>query len=126
MTTYELYKANLNGDIKMYLGEETAEEPSYTVVALGYWMDVNANPVDWGADGYAAFTELRFKEESIKLGLGNNPGNCDPNGVEIPVKLIVTCANNTGKAIINLTIKITKFTDMKQCPKVILRMLKRN
>lgn len=111
MTTYQLYKAKLDKTLKMYLGEETAEDPTYTANAPGYWIDVMGKATKWGTGSEAVWAELQMNETTINLAVGNAPDNCDPNGVVIPVKLIVTCAENAGKATINLNIKITDYVE---------------
>lgn len=116
MTTYQLYTAKLDKTLKMYLGEETTEDPSYTANAPGYWMDAIGNVANWGTGSDAVWVELQMNETTINLAVGNNPDNCDPSGVVIPVKLIVTCADNAGKVTINLTIKLTTFVDSETPP----------
>lgn len=116
MTTYQLYTAKLDKTLKMYLGEENAEDPSYTANAPGYWMDVTGNVTNWGSGSDAVWAELQMNETAIKLAVGNAPDKCDPSGVIIPVKLILICADNAGKVIINLTIKLTTFVDPETPP----------
>lgn len=107
MTTYQLYTANLDEKIKMYLGEVTAEDPTYTASAPGYWINAEGKSTNWGSKEDVVYVQLYMNETTIELSVGINPDNCDPSGSEIPVKLILTCADNTGKVTVNLTIKIT-------------------
>lgn len=38
MTTYQIHRARVSGDLKIYCGEETTEAPSYTADVPGYWL----------------------------------------------------------------------------------------
>ena len=103
MTTYEIFSAKQNGELKVYLGEETEEEPSYTADAPGYWINGDGEASGWG-DGII-WCSLGGNEESLYLYGGNHPGNCDPNGQTVTTKMIITC--NGGKAIFNITYNVT-------------------
>ena len=103
MTTYEIFQAKNNGSLKVYLNEESEEEPSYTADAPGYWIDESGNPVAYSA-GHI-WCSLGGSETELYLFGGNHPENCPTDGTTIHTKVIVTC--NGGKAIFNLTYEIT-------------------
>lgn len=102
MTTYQIHKARVNGDLKMYMLEVSGEDPEYTATAPGYWIaaDGSASPY---ADG-VVYCELSTNETSLKLRAGNHPDNCSPNGTTIQTKIIVVC--NGGQAVLNVTFNI--------------------
>ena len=103
MTTYEIYSAKMSGDLKIYLNEETEEDPSYTADVPGYWIDAAGQASGWG-DGII-WCSLGGNETSLYLYGGNHPGNCSTEGQTVNTKVIITC--NGGKAIFNLTYDVT-------------------
>ena len=113
MTTYEIYKAINNGEVKLYCNEVTAEEPSYTANAPGYWMDGDGAPSAY-ADG-VIFAETGRNETTLTLYVGNHPDNCNPNGQTVNTKLIYTHTNG-GKLVLNVTVEIKAFTDPETTP----------
>lgn len=106
MTTYEIFSAKQSGDLKLYLNEESTDEPEYTSDAPGYWIDEAGAPGKY-AEG-VIWCSLGGNETSLYLYGGNHPGNCSPNGQVVKTKVIITC--NGGKAIFNLTYSVTTKT----------------
>lgn len=102
MTTYQIFSAMKNGDLKGYIDEVTDEDPEYTAGAPGYWLDGDGKAAGY-ADGMA-YLELHGSETELILAMGNHPDNCPPTGKTFSTKYILTC--NGGKVILNLTIDI--------------------
>ncbi len=109
MTTYEIHRAKVAGELKMYINKESGEDVDYTADAPGYWLSAEGESSPY-ADGIL-WCSLGGDETSLFLNGGNHPDNCDPNGQTVQSKIIITC--NGGKAIFNLTFKVTKKTEAK-------------
>lgn len=103
MTTYEIYSAINNDSLKVYLNEETTEEPSYTADAPGYWIDANGASIAY-ANGII-WISLGYDRTSLYLYGGNHPDNCSTSGQKVSTKMIIAC--NGGKAIFNITYDVT-------------------
>lgn len=103
MTTYQIHRARVSGDLKIYCGEETSEEVSYTADVPGYWLDQNGASAKY-ADGLC-WVSLGTSETELYLYGGNHPENVDPSyGTTVTTKYIITC--NGGKVIVNLSFEI--------------------
>ncbi len=109
MTTYEIFQAKNNGSLKIYINEESEEEPAYTADSPGYWIDEQGIPTEYGT-GYI-WCSLGGSETELYLYGGNHPSNCPTEGTTIQTKVIVLC--NGGKAIFNLTYEITPGIDIE-------------
>ncbi len=106
MTTYELFSALNKGDLKIYVGEEGTEEPSYTATN-GYWMNGNGESVKWGNENndFKYYCELRASETSLVLAAGYNADLCSPNGETMTFTYVIVHSNG-GKATINFTVNL--------------------
>ncbi|MCF0201971.1 MAG: DUF4859 domain-containing protein [Bacteroidaceae bacterium] len=102
-TTYQIYSAILDGELKMYCLEASEEEPAYTASAPGYWIKADGSATSWGVES-VAFVELASGETFLTLNVGNHPDLADPMGFTVPAKMIV-CWKGV-KVTINLTIDI--------------------
>jgi hypothetical protein len=103
MTTFQIHQAKLSGDLKVYIGEETATAPSYTADAPGYWLKANGLITNWGEES-VIWLSLGSSETELYL-YGGNYHDSDPAGGVINTKIIITC--NGGKAIFNVSYTIT-------------------
>ncbi|NMA75203.1 MAG: DUF4859 domain-containing protein, partial [Bacteroidales bacterium] len=103
------HRAKVAGELKMYINKESGEDVDYTADAPGYWLSAEGESSPY-ADGIL-WCSLGGDETSLFLNGGNHPDNCDPNGQTVQSKIIITC--NGGKAILNLTFKVTKKTEAK-------------
>lgn len=103
MTTYQIHRARVSGDLKIYCGEETTEAPSYTADVPGYWLGKDGASAKY-ADGLC-WVSLGTSETELYLYGGNHPENVVPaHGTTIATKYIITC--NGGKVIVNLCFEI--------------------
>lgn len=104
MTTYQIHKAKVNGDLKIYCGEITEEEPGYTSDYPGYWLNNAGGVTNWG-DGSAVFCCLGSSETELYLYAGNFPDqeSC-PENTEVKTVYYICCNGGILKA--NITIKI--------------------
>lgn len=103
MTTYQIHRARVSGDLKIYCGEESAEDPSYTADAPGYWLSQDGASAKY-ADGFC-WVSLGTSETELYLYGGNHPENVDPSyGVALTTKYIITC--NGGKVIVTLNFEV--------------------
>lgn len=112
MTTYQIFKAIQDGELKLYEGEVTEEDPSYTATAPGYWLDGEGHAAAY-ADG-VFYVETGRNETTLTLNVGNHPDNCSPNGQTANTKLIYTC--NGGQLVLNVTLEVTAFQDPETAP----------
>lgn len=102
MTTYQIHKAIVSGDLKVYLQEVTSEKPQYTADVPGYWMDKGGKVCKW-ADG-VVYCSLGNDYTKLYLYGGNHPGNAVAGDV-VKTKMIITC--NGGQVSFNITFSLT-------------------
>lgn len=103
MTTYEIFTALNNGDLKVYVGDSTDEDPTYTGGAVGEnWLDADGLQTDYG-NGYV-YTGIDASEEYLYLYAGNHP-QIDRNGGTVNYKLTLIC--NGGSVVFNVKFVIT-------------------
>lgn len=102
MTTYQIHTARIKGDLKIYCGTVTEEDPSYTSDVPGYWLNAAGEACSYGSDSQV-FCCLGSSETELWLYAGNHPENCIPN-TTVTSKYIITC--NGGAVTVNLTVKI--------------------
>ena len=102
MTTYQIFQAFQNGELKMYNGQITEGEPNYTGEAPGYWLNANGETVEWGADAaYYCFLELR-KDACVVYG-ANHPENLT-TALDSKLTYYVVCNGATVTFNININI----------------------
>ena len=109
MTTYQIFKAIKDGNLKMWVKEIGANAnedgtPNYTGEAPGYWLDGNGDPVGFG-ESSVAYVFLGNSETSLTIFGGNHPENCSPTGQTIKTKYIIEC--NGVTVTYNITFDIT-------------------
>lgn len=102
MTTYQIFQAFQNGELKMYNGQITETDPVYTGEAPGYWLNVNGESVEWGSDAaYYCFLELR-KDACVVYG-ANHPENLT-TALDSKLTYYVVCNGATVTFNININI----------------------
>lgn len=109
MTTYQIFQAIENGEMKMWVGEignkaDDEGNPDYTGDAPGWWLNSEGAPVSWG-DEAIAYVCLVSSEEELYFYGGNHPDNCSPQGQTIKTKYIIEYKGTT--ATYNVTFEIT-------------------
>lgn len=102
MTTYQIHKAIVAGDLKVYLNELTAAKPTYTATAPGYWISSAGTACPW-AEG-VVWCSIGHNYTDLYLYSGNHPDNALAGDV-VATKMIVTC--NGGTATFNITFTLT-------------------
>lgn len=102
MTTYQIHKAKLAGDLKIYVDEVSEEEPSYTSDIPGYWLNADGKSINWGAESLV-FVCLGSLEDSLWLYAGNHPDSCVPN-TSVTTKYLICC--NGGMVTANITVNV--------------------
>ena len=108
MTTYQIFQAFQNGELKMYNGQITEGEPNYTGEAPGYWLNANGETVEWGPDAaYYCFLELR-KDACVVYG-ANHPENLT-TALDSKLTYYVVC--NGATVTLNININIAAPADL--------------
>lgn len=102
MTTYQIHQARISGDLKIYCGEVSEDEPTYTSDVPGYWLNAAGEVCSYGTES-VVFCCLGSSETSLYLYAGNHPDSCLPN-TTVTSKYIISC--NGGLVTINLTVKV--------------------
>lgn len=102
MTTYQIHKAKLSGDLKIYCGELSENEPEYTSDVPGYWLNAAGEVCSYGAES-VVFCCLGSSETALYMYAGNHPTSCVPN-TTVTSKYLISC--NGGLVTVNLTVKI--------------------
>lgn len=104
MTTYEIFSALKSGDMKVYAGEVTEEDPSYTAGTGEYWLNAEGKSCAW-AEG-VAYMGFVSTETSLEFEAGHHPENVSPTeGAVVITKFIVVCKGVT--ATYNVTFTVT-------------------
>lgn len=106
LTTYELFKGVNDGTVKVYLGEVTDEEPSYTADDGEYWMDADGNSIEY-ASGVVFSGLLLESETSVSLEAGCHPDNVSPATTTTVNYTLIVVGDNGGKVTINVTATVT-------------------
>lgn len=102
MTTYQIHRARVSGDLKIYCGEISDEEPTYTSDVPGYWLNAAGEVCSYGTES-TVFCCLSSSETALWLYAGNHPTSCVPN-TTVNSKYIISC--NGGLVTVNLTVKV--------------------
>lgn len=101
-TTYQIHQAILDGELKVYQGEITEEEPAYTADVPGYWLKEDGTVGGWGES--VMWLSIGHSETELYLFGGNHPGNAEEN-TEINTKYIVTF--NGGSVTFDINFKLS-------------------
>lgn len=102
MTTYQIHMAKVKGELKIYCGELSGENPSYTSDTPGYWLNSAGAVCSWGSDSMV-FCCLGSSETALWLYAGNHPESCTPN-TTVTTKYLICC--NGGMVTANTTVKV--------------------
>lgn len=106
MTTYQIYQAALADELKVYCGEVTESDPTYTSDhgngRAGYWLDKDGNSTDTG-ENQRVFCCFGSSETELYLYVGNSPTTC-PENTTVTTTYYITC--NGGMVKLNITVKI--------------------
>ncbi|WP_294591100.1 DUF4859 domain-containing protein [uncultured Bacteroides sp.] len=102
MTTYQIHKARISGDLKIYCGKVSEEDPKYTSDSPGYWLNAAGEVCSYGSES-TVFCCLGSSETALYLYAGNHPESCVPN-TTVTSKYIISC--NGGLVTVNLTVKV--------------------
>jgi hypothetical protein len=101
MTTFQIHEAITAGDLKLYQGEVSDTDPTYTADAPGYWLKADGTAGAW-AEG-VIWCSLGHTKEELYLYGGNHPDN-GTTGMSVSTVLIATC--NGGSVTINITFNV--------------------
>jgi len=102
MTTYQIFSAKQSGDLKIYAGAPTEEDPAYTADAPGYWLKADGTAAGWGESVF--WCSLGGSETELFLYGGNHPDNVSrAEGVELTSLYSIVC--NGATVTVNLHIK---------------------
>jgi hypothetical protein len=102
MTTYQIHRAIASGELKVYPGEATDEEPSYTADVPGYWIKADGSATTWGSES-VVWCSIGHSETGLYLYGGNFPEATA--GSSVTFVFIVVC--NGVQATLNITFSIT-------------------
>ncbi len=102
MTTYQIHQARISGDLKIYCGEVSEDDPEYTSDVPGYWLNATGEVCKYGAES-VVFCCLGSSETALYLYAGNHPESCVPN-TTVTSKYLISC--NGGLVTVNLTVKV--------------------
>lgn len=100
-TTYQVGRAIVRGELKLYQGSVEEATPSYTADVPGYWLDADGMVSEWASG--AVWCSIGYSESELYLFGGNHPDNAEP-GDTVSTKLIATY--NGGSVTFNITFKI--------------------
>ncbi|WP_346860740.1 DUF4859 domain-containing protein [uncultured Draconibacterium sp.] len=103
MTTYQIHQAINSGELKLYQGEVSETEPSYTADAPGYWLKADGTIGEWAES--KVWCSIGHNETDLYVYGGNHPGNAVAGDV-VTTTLIATY--NGGSVTINITFTITE------------------
>lgn len=74
LTTYEIGRAIMRGELKLYQGEVTEEDPVYTATPHpAYWLTVDGIAGGWGEG--LVYSGLGYNETELYIFAGNHPEN---------------------------------------------------
>ena len=103
MTSFQIRRAIITEELKVYLNDDSSGTPEYTGEAPGYWISADGTPGSWGEG--LVMCSIKHNDDGINIMGMNHPGNSKA-GDTISTKMIVTCEGK--KAIFNITFKITE------------------
>lgn len=102
-TTYQIHKAIVAGELKLYQGAVSETDPKYTADVPGYWLKADGTAAGW-AEG-AVWCSIGHSETELYLYGGNHPDNVAAT-TTVTTKLIATY--NGGTVTFNIAFKVTK------------------
>jgi len=102
-TTYQIHKAIVAGELKLYQGAVSETEPKYTADVPGYWLKTDGTAAGWAES--AVWCSIGHSETELYLYGGNHPDNVAAT-TTVTTKLIATY--NGGTVTFNITFKVTK------------------
>lgn len=101
-TTYQIHKAILSGELKLYQGEITETAPTYTADVPGYWLKADGSAGGWSES--LVWCSLGHSETALHLYGGNHPDNAQAGDV-VTTKYIAVY--NGGSVTFNITFTLT-------------------
>ena len=102
-TTYQIHKAIVSGELKLYQGAVSETAPAYTADVPGYWLKADGTAGGWAES--LVWCSIGHSETELYIFGGNHPANLiEPTTVS--TKLIGTY--NGGSVTFNITFKVTK------------------
>lgn len=102
-TTYQIHKAIVSGDLKLYQGAVSTTDPKYTSDAPGYWLKADGTAAGWAES--VVWCSIGHSNTELFLFGGNHPDNV-ASTTTVTTKLIATY--NGGSVTFNITFKVTK------------------
>jgi hypothetical protein len=99
MTTYQIHKAILNGDLKLWIAAVADSTPKYSADAPGYWIDSVGGYTTWGVNS-KIWCSLGHSETELYLYAGNHPEDAKTGDVIKPTLIAVL---NGTKVTFNVT-----------------------
>jgi len=102
-TTYQIHKAIVAGDLKLYQGAVSETAPTYTADAPGYWLKADGTAAGWAES--VVWCSIGHSNTELYLYGGNHPDNLAAT-TTVTTKLIATY--NGGSVTFNITFKVTK------------------
>ncbi|WP_163713698.1 DUF4859 domain-containing protein [Mangrovibacterium lignilyticum] len=101
MTTYEISRAIMTGELKLYQGAITETDPEYTSDVPGYWLTAEGTAGGWGES--LVWCSIGYTETELYLYGGNHPANAVA-GNSVSTTYIATL--NGGSVTFNITFNI--------------------
>lgn len=101
LTTYEIAQAIVSGDLKLYQGEVTEEDPSYTADVPGYWLQADGTAGGWGES--LVWCSIGYTETELYFFGGNHPANAVAGD---SVSTTYIASYNGGTATFNITFNV--------------------
>lgn len=98
MTTYQIHQAINSGELKLYQGAISEEDPAYTADAPGYWLKEDGTAGGWAES--LVWTSIGHNETELWLFGGNHPDNAVAGNV---VNTTYIATLNGGSVTINIT-----------------------
>ena len=101
--SYQIHKAIVSGELKLYQGAVSDTDPKYTADVPGYWLKADGTVGEWAES--VIWCSIGHSETELYLYGGNHPDN-GVGGTTVTTKLI---AKYNGVTVtFNLTFKVTK------------------
>jgi hypothetical protein len=100
-TTYQIHQAIASGELKVYVGTVTADDPAYTADAPGYWIKADGSVTNWGAES-VVWCSIGHSETTLYLYGGNYPDVTE--SCSVPITMII--AYNGVQVTLNITFNL--------------------
>jgi hypothetical protein len=102
-TTYQIHKAIVSGELKLYQGAVSDTDPKYTADVPGYWLKADGTVGEWAES--VIWCSIGHSETELYLYGGNHKDN-GVGGTTVTTKLI---AKYNGVTVtFNITFNVTK------------------